>query len=347
MIKKSFLILLSVIFILASFSFGVFASPIEPENTTEEITVSAEVTTSAETSEGTTVSDEASSNEETTAVAEETTAGEDAVTDEATTVENTDKAGLSISKLEIILYACVAAAAVLVILIVVLIVMLIKLKKKKKETGDKPRKVKAVDGKSGGSVAPVASAPVKKSVSVNIPEGTPEAIAAVFGLEQSEAPANTGCASNETSNEASASEAAPAIQETSLDEIQAQLMKLYDGTMKPSEFTEKTDALLIKNLYELNISSSIAPVFETTENISSARFVVVAGKYLYINFHSYSKSDFKLYSDLEGVDRCFDINMSGNRVPFGSAIKSISPAKVELVNNTYTLTEKGKIVVEL
>ena len=363
MFKKNFLILLSVIFILTSLSFGVFASPIAPENTTEATTqISAEESSSAEAPEDTTVSDEGTtvSGEETTAlgeettVAEETTAGGEAVTEAEATTAPTD-ADSDSAKVKVGLIACVAGAAVCVILIIVLVVMLIMLKKKKKASGDKPRKVQGLgeEKAEGSSVQPsqVAASAVqgKKTVTVSIPQGIPAAINATIPLEQNGASAEAvyTAETDTAAAQESAVPASPEVKETALEEIQAQLVKLYDGTMKPADFTEKVDALLIKNLYEMNISSTIAPVFETTDNISSARFVVVAGKYLYINFHSYSKSDFRLYSDLEGVDRCFDINMSGNRVPYGNAIKSVEPAKVELVNNTYTLTEKGKIVVEL
>lgn len=132
------------------------------------------------------------------------------------------------------------------------------------------------------------------------------------------------------------------------DGMHKKIKAIYSGEATPESLTESVKALNIENVYNLKIMDSAKPEFTVSYDKYDAKYVLVAERYLYINYNIYSGDDFKLYSDIDVVDKCFNITNSKrtNSFNYGANIRELKPALLVPKHGGYELLEKGIIVVD-
>lgn len=375
MIKKSLAVIFSVLLVLFTTGIISFASPLDIattentsnffENTSEDIASTLPPEDFGESDESTSFT---SPEESTLGEGEENSSAADSdvtadiveTTESDLTVEeqsSEDVAAEGSEKndvLKLALYVIIALIVVFIALIMVLIVLLIKLKKKKDSIGKNTEAAGKSEGKkkrtvlaskaaevSTGEKTGVSQKNTSSSIKVDIPAGTAEPILHTIALETSNYVVED--------TEKDVSKTSVVVQQNEyadFDEVHSQVTKIFEGTMSASDFREDVKALVLANMYEMSINSSIPAVFAKDELSDSSMFVLINDKYLYINFNIFNKENFKLYSDLKGIEFIFDINMDSTGVPYGSDIESIMPTRIICENGVYTIKEKGKIVVK-
>lgn len=126
------------------------------------------------------------------------------------------------------------------------------------------------------------------------------------------------------------------------------IMSIYKGEATPDAFGGKIVPLVLTNVYDLQISDSIQPAFATGTDLYSSDYILVNDKYLYLNFNTFNKAEFKLYSDIVAVQRCFTlVNRMGAVIsPANQSIFDFEPAVFEINGTDFVICEKGKITVE-
>ena len=126
------------------------------------------------------------------------------------------------------------------------------------------------------------------------------------------------------------------------------IMSIYKGEATPDAFGGKIVPLALTNVYDLQISESIQPAFATGTDLFSSDYILVNDKYLYLNFNTFNKAEFKLYSDIVAVQRCFTlVNRMGAVIsPANQSIFDFEPAVFEINGTDFVICEKGKITVE-
>lgn len=132
-----------------------------------------------------------------------------------------------------------------------------------------------------------------------------------------------------------------------LQPFHIQIMAMLRGEEPAFELPSNCVPVSITNSYELNVSDSEMPKFAPVANAQSADYIVLAGKYLYLNPIKYNGSGLKAYSSIKGLNRCFDVIQRGMVVqPLAQNIEKLAPAGVEQNPNSMILVQKGKINVE-
>lgn len=105
--------------------------------------------------------------------------------------------------------------------------------------------------------------------------------------------------------------------------------------------------LCLNNIYALNVSKEEAPTFQATRDAKSADYLLVKNQLLILNPLKFYGRDFKTYSNISGISRCFDIKKNTVEVaPYGQSIIEFGPAEITPNGMVFVLSEKGKISVE-
>lgn len=118
-------------------------------------------------------------------------------------------------------------------------------------------------------------------------------------------------------------------------------------TDKVLELPANCIPLYLNNIYALNVSGSEKPKFQAISEARSADYILVENQYLLINPLRFSGTSFKVYSDIQGISRCFDIKKNNVEIePLGQKIIKFKPATIESNGTTFVLSQKGIIVVE-
>lgn len=125
------------------------------------------------------------------------------------------------------------------------------------------------------------------------------------------------------------------------------VVDVFLGKADISLFPETCLPILLMNSYDLSISDLMAPYFRVSSDKENAKYVVVDDEKLYVNPLKYNGNNFKAYSDLTCLDKCFTIMCDNNEVkPQGQKIINIEPAFLEKSGNDYILVKKGLLNVE-
>lgn len=132
-----------------------------------------------------------------------------------------------------------------------------------------------------------------------------------------------------------------------LQQTHNHIINMLFGKEPAVELPSNCVPVYITNIYELNISDAEKPKLATVTNARSADYIVLAGKYLYINPLKYNGTGLKAYSSIKGISRCFSITDKGLEIqPLGQKIDKFAPAGIEQNPSSIILVKKGKISVE-
>ena len=135
---------------------------------------------------------------------------------------------------------------------------------------------------------------------------------------------------------------------TETDYTHNTIMSIYKGEASADSFSGEVISLTLANAYDLQIRQNISPRFAVSNNSTTTDYILVNGKYLYLNYRVFNKNEFVLYSDIAAVERCFYIcnNLDAVVVPERQNILDFKPAVIEADGGDFAVVEKGKIVVE-
>lgn len=132
------------------------------------------------------------------------------------------------------------------------------------------------------------------------------------------------------------------------DNFHDAIMPIYKGEAPVESFSGSVAPIVLANIYDLQVSPSTQPVFARGNDINSSDYILVDDKYLYLNYRVFYGGEFKLYSDIVAVEKCFDISNAVGAVasPMNQNILDIEPAVFEIDGVDFKITEKGKIKVQ-
>lgn len=132
-----------------------------------------------------------------------------------------------------------------------------------------------------------------------------------------------------------------------LQQANNHIIKMLFGREPADELPSNCVPVYITNTYELNVSDFEKPKFAAVANANSADYIVLDGKYLYINPLKYNGSNLKAYSSIKAISRCFLITNNGAEIqPLAQKINRFSPAVIEQNRNPMILIKQGIINVE-
>ena len=125
---------------------------------------------------------------------------------------------------------------------------------------------------------------------------------------------------------------------------------IYKGDSQPTSLTRKKVSVKYFRDYNQNFFGDIPEKFTICDNERGSEFIVVDNKYLFLNFYKFNNFEdpnFKAYSDIAGLSKCFDL-ISGNRKVNANnqKIKKLIPAEVHVENGQFVLDKKGEIYLE-
>ncbi len=236
--------------------------------------------------------------------------------------------------LKTILIIVAAVAAVAIAAVVVFIVI-----KKKKSSDDEEN--------ASQIVAPEAV------MKFDIPVGNTGAIRYEYRFEGSASAGDVPFATHaqqfgEVPVQASFGAASVSEPVVKIDNTRDIIMSIYKGEAPVEAFTGTVVPLVLTNIYDLQISESIQPVFARGNDLHSSDYILVNDKYLYLNYHTFNKGEFKLYADIVAVEKCFNIvnRMGAVASPGNQAIFDFEPAVFEISGTDFVVSEKGKITIE-
>lgn len=131
------------------------------------------------------------------------------------------------------------------------------------------------------------------------------------------------------------------------NDVYKSIYAVYSGTVSYDAVKANTLPLFVSNIYDLSINPSEMPKLNISNSRGAADYLLLENGELYINFERFYGSSFKAYSDISGLDKCFNIVSDyGATKPCGQRIVDFKPAKVIRKNNIYTVSEKGTIRVK-
>lgn len=240
--------------------------------------------------------------------------------------------GTTGNKLDLKIILIIAAVVILLILIALIIILI-----KKKNSSEYEDDEAAVEGPKG-------------SVKFDIPVGDADEIRYGYQFSQNVSAEDSAAADAMLEDVRTQQFGAPVISEppVQIDNTRDIIMSIYKGEAPSEAFTGNVVPLIITNIYDLQISSSIQPVFALGNDIYSSDYILVNDKYLYLNYHTFNKDEFRLYPDIAAVEKCFNIvTVTGSSAsPANQAIADFEPAVFEINGTDFVISEKGKITVE-
>lgn len=141
-----------------------------------------------------------------------------------------------------------------------------------------------------------------------------------------------------------------AVKKSECEELADAIDCIYKGDSQPTSLTRKKVSVKYFRDYNQNFFGDIPEKFTICDNERGSEFIVVDNKYLFLNFYKFNNFEdpnFKAYSDIAGLSKCFDL-ISGNRKVNANnqKIKKLIPAEVHVENGQFVLDKKGEIYLE-
>ena len=141
-----------------------------------------------------------------------------------------------------------------------------------------------------------------------------------------------------------------AVKKSECEELADAIDSIYKGDSQPTSLTRKKVSVKYFRDYNQNFFGDIPEKFTICDNERGSEFIVVDNKYLFLNFYKFNNFDdpnFKAYSDIAGLSKCFDL-ISGNRKVNANnqKIKKLIPGEVHVENGQFVLDKKGEIYLE-
>lgn len=141
-----------------------------------------------------------------------------------------------------------------------------------------------------------------------------------------------------------------AVKKSECEELADTIDSIYKGDSQPTSLTRKKVSVKYFRDYNQNFFGDIPEKFTICDNERGSEFTVVDNKYLFLNFYKFNNFDdpnFKAYSDIAGLSKCFDL-ISGNRKVNANnqKIKKLIPGEVHVENGQFVLDKKGEIYLE-
>lgn len=141
-----------------------------------------------------------------------------------------------------------------------------------------------------------------------------------------------------------------AVKKSECEELADAIDSIYKGDSQPTSLTRKKVSVKYFRDYNQNFFGDIPEKFTMCDNERGSEFIVVDNKYLFLNFYKFNNFEdpnFKAYSDIAGLSKCFDL-ISGNRKVNANnqKIKKLIPAEVYVENGQFVLDKKGEIYLE-
>ena len=140
------------------------------------------------------------------------------------------------------------------------------------------------------------------------------------------------------------------VKKSECEELADAIDCIYKGDSQPTSLTRKKVSVKYFRDYNQNFFGDIPEKFTICDNERGSEFIVVDNKYLFLNFYKFNNFEdpnFKAYSDIAGLSKCFDL-ISGNRKVNANnqKIKKLIPAEVHVENGQFVLDKKGEIYLE-